>query len=108
MQEIIYKVFGSLEPVPEEIELGLNSILHHWGLASGCTWDSEFLHFDFEGIFFPLDEVLEFLQAYINVDSQGRLDVLNLEEWTLTRTEFQGTMQSKTISLNQVLEYSGH
>ena len=40
---------------------------------------------------------------------QGKLDVLDLENWRLTRHLFdQGRIRSSSAPLNNVLDYSGH
>ena len=63
----------------------------------------------FEGVYFPVDEVLAALARHLRPEHQGKLDVLDLENWRLTRHLFdQGRIRSSSAPLNNVLDYSGH
>ena len=62
-----------------------------------------------EGAYFPLDSVLEALTAHMQTGHQGKLDVLDMEDWRLIRHTFiQGRMDVHSAPLNNVLDYSGH
>lgn len=42
-------------------------------------------------------------------ESSGKIDLIDMEAWTLTRAAFSGTeITVKTVGLNHVLAYSGH
>ena len=63
----------------------------------------------FEGVFFPLDDVLDALRPLLCAESSGKIDLIDMEAWTLTRAAFSGTeITVKTVGLNHVLAYSGH
>lgn len=75
-----------------------------WAFLEGDT-----LRISWEGLYFPLEDVLSALAATLGSGSAGKLDYLDLEEWTLTRY-VPGTngFQASKRDLNQVLDYSGH
>ena len=75
-----------------------------WVFLEGDT-----VRISWEGLYFPLEDVLSALAATLGNGSEGKLDYLDLEEWTLTRyiPETNGFRASKR-DLNQVLDYSGH
>lgn len=75
-----------------------------WAFLEGGT-----LRISWEGLYFPLEEVLLALAATLGSGPEGKLDYLDLEEWTLTRY-VPGTngFQASKRDLNQVLDYSGH
>lgn len=71
--------------------------------------DGDMIRVSFEGVYFPVEEVLACLAQRILPCHQGKLDVLDLENWQMTRHLFQeGRIQSRTVPLNHVLAYSGH
>ena len=62
-----------------------------------------------EGSYFPEDEVVEAFHAHLTPDMQGKLDVLDMDGWRLTRHVFTGgQVKSSSAPLNNVLDYSGH
>ena len=75
-----------------------------WAFLEGDT-----LRISWEGLYFPLEDVLSALAATLGSGSEGKLDYIDLEEWTLTRY-VPGTngFQASKRDLNQVLDYSGH
>ncbi|MEI3478163.1 MAG: hypothetical protein V8Q84_02610 [Bilophila sp.] len=53
--------------------------------------------------------MLEAVRPFLKPESAGKIDLIDMEQWTLTRTTFAGTaMTTKTVGLNHVLDYSGH
>ena len=71
--------------------------------------DGDMARISFEGTYFPVDDVLLALQAHIQPAHKGKLDVLDLEAWQLTRHSFaHGRIESHSAPLNNVLDYSGH
>ncbi len=67
------------------------------------------LRISFEGLYFPLQEVMAALEARLPPQATGRLDYLDLDNWTLTRYERRdGIFVSGTRGLNHVLDHSGH
>lgn len=77
--------------------------------------EGDMVRISWEGLYFPVDEVLEALGNSLPPEAEGKLDYLDLEAWTLTRFVFtpktgsgEKAFSSSTRNLNQVLEYSGH
>ncbi len=53
-------------------------------------------------------ETLEAIREYANEETRGRLDVLDIENWTLCRHEINGKeISARSQGLNSVLDYSG-
>lgn len=70
--------------------------------------EGDLLRISFEGVYFPVDEVLTVFQDYITLNARGKLDYLDLENWTMTRYIFKnGKISSSSAPLNNVLDYSG-
>lgn len=71
--------------------------------------EGNMLRIAWEGVYFPLEEVLRALADTLAHNAEGKLDYLDLEDWTLTRyLPRAGGFHASTRGLNQVLEYSGH
>ena len=71
--------------------------------------DGDMARISFEGTYFPLDEVLLALTTHILPAHKGKLDVLDMEGWKLTRHVLAGgSVHSSSAPLNNVLDYSGH
>lgn len=111
-QPVLLKVYGNLYPADAAA---------HAVLARACatcvpdgtdevvTLEGDLVRISFEGLFFPVDEVLEALAATLKPEQKGKLDVLDLEAWTLTRHLFaDGRIVSRAAPLNNVLDFSGH
>jgi hypothetical protein len=109
----LLKVYGHIYPVDDALYAALEHacadampdeddipVLEH---------DGDMARFSFEGTYFPLDEVLAVLTAHVRAEHQGKLDILDLEAWKLTRHTFaQGRISVHSAPLNNVLDYSGH
>lgn len=109
----LLKVYGHVYPIDDALYAALDT---------ACTdampdeddipvleRDGDMARFSFEGTYFPLDEVLAVLTAHIRAEHQGKLDVLDMEDWRLTRHTFaQGRIDVHRAPLNNVLDYSGH
>lgn len=109
----LLKVYGHIYPVDDALYAALEHacadampdeddipVLEH---------DGDMARFSFEGTYFPLDEVLAVLTAHVRAEHQGKLDILDLEAWKLTRHTFaQGRISVHSVPLNNVLDYSGH
>ena len=113
MSEVLLKVYGNLWPAPEGLLATLDPIC-----AQAMTREVEdtprvcqegdLLRMSFEGLYFPVDEVLEAIKNRLAPGQQGKLDVLDMEQWRLERHLFaDGTVTSRSTSLNNVLDYSG-
>ena len=72
--------------------------------------EGDIVRVTFEGMYFPSEEVLTAFATHLPEQAKGKMDVLDLEAWTLTRHIWEeGTFQSSPPrSLNHVMDYSGH
>ena len=109
----LLKVYGHIYPVDdalyEALEKACADAMPDEDDIPVLERDGDMARFSFEGAYFPLDSVLEALTAHMQTGHQGKLDVLDMEEWRLIRHTFiQGRMDVHSAPLNNVLDYSGH
>ncbi len=104
------KAWGHLFPADETARRAANSALEAWGLPPCADLDDAgVLNIAFEGALFPLDDIVEALIPCLNEASSGKIDLCDMENWTLTRASFTGReVRLSTAGLNDVLAYSGH
>ena len=109
MRQEPVKAYGSLTPAGEEARSALENACTDWGAAAEIELTGDLLRFSFEGVFFPGDDVAEALSPFLSKVSTGRIDVLDMEAWTLTRyLVADGKIVRSVRDLNHVLDYSGH
>lgn len=108
MREEPIHVFGHVTPAGGELDVAAKAVLSSWGLLAELELCGELWQIQFEGVAFPHEELAEAIRCALLPDSEGRLDVIDREGWTLTRYIFarQG-FRVHTVGLNQVLDYSG-
>ena len=107
---ILVKVYAGLHPADaacaDSVRRAGTAALH----GNGDAWlfhERDLLRISFEGLYFPEDEVIAALDAYLPAQAQGKLDVLDLEDWELRRyAREDGSFRMVRRDLNQVLEYS--
>ncbi|MBO4368572.1 MAG: hypothetical protein J5803_00505 [Desulfovibrio sp.] len=112
MQEL--KVYGHIYPADKAFEEALQNALEG-ALCDAISSDvpllerdHDMLRISFEGRYFPEEEVLAVFSRFLLPSHKGKLDVLNMLDWRLTRYLFQeGTLVRREVSLNHVLDYSG-
>lgn len=104
------KAWGHLFPADRAALRAVNGALASWGLPPAADLDGAgVLNIAFEGAVFPLDEIIDALRPWLNAASSGKIDLCDMENWTLTRASFTGTdVRLSTADLNNVLAYSGH
>ena len=118
MKQAIVKVYAGFSPAHEACRLSVEEA-GKTALGTDMPWlflEGGILRITWEGIYFPLDEVLQALCACLPPDAEGKLDYLDLEAWALTRHTLlagikagqYGRFGVATRSLNHVLAYSGH
>ncbi len=107
---VLIKVYGHIWPSTEQFyQALLPQIPTLEQMDEALELDGDLLRISFEGMYFPLEDVLPIIQSFLNNDSQGKLDYIDLEEWTLTRHSINGVNINTTCrSLNDVMDYSGH
>ena len=98
MREEPCKTYGHLFPADQHIADAVGAALSDWNIPECTELEGDIFRISFEGVFFPLD-----------AESSGKIDLIDMEAWTLTRAAFSGTeITVKTVGLNHVLAYSGH
>jgi len=111
---VLMKVYGHIYPVAEDEERALWRVLQT-AITDPISADIPLLERDhdmvrisFEGLYFPLDDMLAVIRDYIHPTQNGKVDVLNIEEWSMLRLRIeQGATSIRTSPLNAVLDYSG-
>ncbi len=112
MQPVLLKIYGSLYPATPEQAATLEKIAEK-GMSScqetPAVWlEGDLLKISFEGIYFPVDDFMDEIKKFLTGEQQGKVDILDLEAWTLARHQFvDGKIASSGTSLNNVLDYSG-
>ena len=101
MREEPCKTYGHLFPADQHIADAVGAVLSDWNIPE-CT--------ELEGDIFRISfDVLDALRPLLCAESSGKIDLIDMEAWTLTRAAFSGTeITVKTVGLNHVLAYSGH
>lgn len=111
------KAHGYVFPADADLKQAIDTALESWNISECTLLEGEIFNLDFEGVFFPLDDVIKALQPYLHDQNSlsacqpkrsGKIDVFDLEKWTLTRALITGTtIHVSTVGLNHVLDYSG-
>lgn len=112
MRDPLVKAYGHVYPAGSPLEDALRAALRE-ALPDNddvplLERDGDMLRISFEGSYFPEEEVVAVLRAAPGT-LRGKLDVLDLERWRLTRHAFRdGILHTSAAPLNNVLDYSGH
>lgn len=116
MQPVILKVYGNLYPCPQSFVPGLDAICSNCYPPSDqlsnetpvIYYANELLRISFEGIYFPIEEVLSYLESVLTPSQNGKIDYLDLENWKMTRYLIEDVrIVRHSTSLNNVMDYSG-
>ncbi len=113
---ILVKIYGNLWPIAAQQADTLQEQLTpcfpespHMEFEEMLVIEGDLLRISYEGIYFPIDEVLLTLTPFLHDGSQGKVDYIDIEAWTLTRHTIQGkSLCSTTVPLNSVLDFSGY
>lgn len=111
MYQVFMKVYGAFHPTDQRVDTALLSLQPQ--IMGDSAWfyrTNDMINISYEGIWFPVDDALDLLTKNLSPESTGKLDVLDLDAWTLTRHQWQGGQfqSSPARDLNSVLDYSGH
>ena len=107
MREEPCKTYGHLFPADQHIADAVGAVLSDWNIPECTELEGDIFRISFEGVFFPLDDVLDALRPLLCAESSGKIDLIDMEAWTLTRAAFSGTeITVKTVGLNHVLAYT--
>lgn len=96
MKDPLIKIYGFFEmeaskerEETKEIEnclSDLHALCQSWYLDTNIfSLDNNMIHMSYEGDYFPHEETAEILGKYITEKSTGKMDVIDLEAWTLER-----------------------
>ena len=114
-QPLLIKVYAAFAPAQQEDFLKLSEACST-AIASEddhdpfVTMPGDMLRISFEGIYFPLDDVAPVIQELAEKKAAGKMDVLDMENWRMTRYQAKGDgrLEIRSAPLNSVLDYSGH
>lgn len=109
-QPILIKVYASLWPATANLEMQLvKATRAALPAAPEIELADSLLTISFEGIFFPLDDLIAEIEQYAFPGLQGKIDALDIENWVLRRYLVEdGEVCCHVAPLNNVLDYSGH
>ena len=111
---VLLKVYGHIYPASELLEKDLSLALQS-AIQDTISLDipllqrdKDMLRISFEGMYFPEDEIIKVFERHLERCHHGKLDILDMSEWHMTRYFFEGgELQKRSASLNHVLDYSG-
>lgn len=114
-QPLLIKVYAAFAPAAQEDFLQLSeacssAIACEDDLDPFVTLLGDMLRISFEGIYFPLDDVAPVIQKLAEKKAAGKMDVLDMENWRMTRYQAKGDgrLEIRSAPLNSVMDYSGH
>lgn len=109
-QPILLKVYGGLRPVSAALHAAISEIAFAaMPSEASILLDGEWLEISFEGIYFPVDELIMAIETAEITNLNGKIDVLDIENWQLRRFLIvDSRIEMRATSLNNVLAYSGH
>lgn len=109
MREKPYKTHGHLFPADQHITNAVGAVLSGWNTPEYTELEGDIFRINLGGVFFPLDDVLGALRPLLCAENSGKIDLIDMEAWTLTRAALSGMeITVKTVGLSHVLAYSGH
>ncbi len=105
MRPVLVKAYGSLNPADEEALRAVRAVLEDWYIPEAVELKGDLLRISYEGEVFPDEEVVEALKPFLCDASEGKLDILDLEAWTLHRYFFAyGRLRDHAATLDKALE----
>ena len=96
MREEPCKTYGHLFPADQHIADAVGAVLSDWNIPECTELEGDIFRISFEGVFFPLDDVLDALRPLLCAESSGKIDLIDMEAWTLTRAAFSGWVRTAT------------
>ena len=109
---VLIKVYGHVWPIEKNVLEALRGYFSdsgHMAMEDMLVYENDMLRISFEGIYFDIEEVMSTLKKYLQATSQGKVDYIDLEAWTLTRYSIDnGIICISSASLNAVMDYAGH
>ena len=74
MREEPCKTYGHLFPADQHIADAVGAALSDWNIPECTELEGDIFRISFEGVFFPLDDVLDALRPYLRPERQAKLD----------------------------------
>lgn len=108
----LLKVYGHIYPIDDALYADLynacSTAMPDFDDVPVVEKDGDMARISMEGVYFPVEDALAVLQGHLKPAHKGKLDVIDLENWQLTRYVFSnGHMTHNSASLNHILDYSG-
>lgn len=111
-RNILIKVYANIYPANQELYNTLTSELS--GVYNEHDLDIEVVEIEndlvrisFEGIYFPIEEVIDIIKHFLTISTQGKVDYIDIEAWRLTRYIIKGTcITARSNSLNAIMDYA--
>ena len=106
MRPVIVKAYGGLSPAGEDVFEAVRSVLQSWFIEEDAVeLVGDMVTISYEGDAFPDDDVVDALRPFLCESSWGKLDVIDLEAWTLHRYTFaKGELTDNTTTLDKALD----
>lgn len=105
MGSVLVKAYGSLYPADEAALAAVSAVLADWYIQGGVELAGDLLRVSHEGAYFPAEDVVAALRPFLTGASDGKLDFIDLEAWTLRRFFFRhGRVSERTASLDHALD----
>lgn len=103
------KAYGNLYPATQSMVESVRAVLADWYIADAVELHADILRISHEGEYFPEAEVVAALCSFLQPEQKGKLDIIDLENWQLSRHIFEGgTVVEKKASLDKALEPCPH
>ena len=79
MREEPCKTYGHLFPADQHIADAVGAVLSDWNIPECTELEGDIFRISFEGVFFPLDDVLDALRPLLCAESSGKIDLIDME-----------------------------
>ncbi|MCG8532068.1 MAG: hypothetical protein MI749_15585 [Desulfovibrionales bacterium] len=108
MEHILIKVYGSISHASPALYEAAKHVVAEQA-DDAVDLDGTFFTISFEGIYFMMDEFIDAIKPHLTKECSGRIDYIDVDEWTLTRFWIEnGLITHNTADLNHVMDHSGH
>ena len=108
MEHILIKVYGSISNATPELFEAARKAVESVD-EDAIDMSGSLLTISFEGIYFMIDDFIDAIKPYLSKEHSGRIDYIDIDEWTLTRFWIEGGLITQnTAGLNNVMDHSGH
>ena len=106
MRPVIVKAYAGFSPATEETLEAVRSVLRSWFMDEDIAeLSGDLLSISYEGDAFPDDEIVDALKPFLCEKSWGKLDLIDLEAWTLRRYTFTGgRLTEHSATLDKALD----